>query len=770
MSAALTVALCLTVQAAQAVPRSMVLDGQQRSELAVKAVPGQLNYQGFLADAADSSAVTATVEMTFRLFDSETKGAELWSETHPAVEVSGGLFQVFLGSQTPFPPGLFDGTPLWLQTEVGPEILTPRRPLVSAAYSHRSNSAEMLLSHTLTDLDDRWVNEDQAGSVTSDMITDGEIADADIAPGAAIAPDKIDGTAWTADNDGDGSGLNADMVDGHQASEFIAAEDLDHLDAADGDPVDAVYVDDDGKVGIGTTGPLTELEVNGAVTATTYFGDGSNLTGISGTADTDWTIAGSDMYSAVSGDVGIGLTNPGAKLHVVGSTGNYATIATSTYGVYGRHVGGDNYGYLGSSAYGVYGKSNTSGHYGYLGSGSYGVYGHCSVPKDDSGLPTASSAVYGEAQGTGASGVYGINTDSGNYGVIGHPDYAGYFDGDVHVTGDVGIGATSPAQELHIEGDFPQIHMYDPSMSTEYFTIGAGGGGFSFDDHLLNEPFFFPYGTPTATLIADTSGGITLGSWNPARAGLEIYTDIDDYELWLTELGTTGSDHAQIFFDSDQADWDLGVNSGTGIFYLYDPVSWKDAIRVSWDADSSEYEIWLNDDVFVGDDFLVSGTKSFVQEDPADPSRTIVYACLEGPEAGTYQRGVGHLVGGRAMIELPDHFAKVTADQGLTVQLTPVGEWLQLYVIEKSPDRIVVAEASGREGSFDYLIQGVRKGYENYQVVRGREEIPGLGRQEENRTIQGGPSGTESQVSADREVTRRRGNKSQTPLGRETEE
>ena len=114
---------------------TIILKDQNDARAPSKSVPAQLNYQGYLADAADSSAITATVEMTFRLFDSETKGAELWSETHPAVEVHGGLFQVLLGSVMAFPEGLFDGSPLWLQTEVGTEILSPRKPLVSVAYS-----------------------------------------------------------------------------------------------------------------------------------------------------------------------------------------------------------------------------------------------------------------------------------------------------------------------------------------------------------------------------------------------------------------------------------------------------------------------------------------------------------------------------------------------------------------------------------------------------------------------------------------------------------
>lgn len=116
----------------------------------------------------------------------------------------------------------------------------------------------------------------------------------------------------------------------------------------------------------------------------------------------------------------------------------------------------------------------------------------------------------------------------------------------------------------------------------------------------------------------------------------------------------------------------------------------------------------------------VKGVKFFVQEHPTDPTKEIAYAALEGPEAGTYVRGTACLVNGEAVIELPESFCLVTAEEGLTVQVTLLEACNGLYVAEKSTERIVVRELldGTSNAQFDYLVQGVRVGYEDYEPIR----------------------------------------------------
>ena len=76
-----------------------------------------------------------------------------------------------------------------------------------------------------------------------------------------------------------------------------------------------------------------------------------------------------------------------------------------------------------------------------------------------------------------------------------------------------------------------------------------------------------------------------------------------------------------------------------------------------------------------------------------------------------------------ARIELGGTFPLVAnPDLGLSAHLTPRGEWVDLYVVELTTRELVVRsrEAGVSDVSFDYVVFGLRLGYEDQPVVRPR--------------------------------------------------
>jgi hypothetical protein len=118
--------------------------------------------------------------------------------------------------------------------------------------------------------------------------------------------------------------------------------------------------------------------------------------------------------------------------------------------------------------------------------------------------------------------------------------------------------------------------------------------------------------------------------------------------------------------------------------------------------------------VFSAGRFAATGTKSFIQPHPTDASKEIHFVCLEGNESGTYFRGKTTLVGGRAVIDVPEDFRLVSEAEGLTVQLTKVGRgdvWVESYDLHT----IEIAGAGSLE--VHYMVNGVRRGYAELETI-----------------------------------------------------
>jgi type VI secretion system secreted protein VgrG len=146
-----------------------------------------------------------------------------------------------------------------------------------------------------------------------------------------------------------------------------------------------------------------------------------------------------------------------------------------------------------------------------------------------------------------------------------------------------------------------------------------------------------------------------------------------------------------------------------------------------WKFGGANLDLFLgdtaSDDVFVPGDFSVSGVKNFVQNHPDHADLSVVYTALEGDEAGTYTRGAARLEGGIARVTLGATFAWVTnPETGLTAHVTPRGRQARLYVESVSTGELVVRSDDPAEASaeFDYIVHGLRLGYEEYGVVQPR--------------------------------------------------
>lgn len=111
-------------------------------------IPQTLNYQGQLRTAT-GQPVTATVGMTFCLYDTQTGGTSLWCETHSSVNVDNGSFNVLLGSVKSLNDLPFD-TQYYLGIKVsGDTEMTPRLALSSAPSAFKAEATTAGISRTV---------------------------------------------------------------------------------------------------------------------------------------------------------------------------------------------------------------------------------------------------------------------------------------------------------------------------------------------------------------------------------------------------------------------------------------------------------------------------------------------------------------------------------------------------------------------------------------------------------------------------------------------
>lgn len=119
-------------------------------------IPRTLSYQGVLTDNTGKPRPDGNHVFTFRLYDSASGGAAIWSE-QKTLPSKGGLFSTALGDQTPFGATVKFDRPYWLGIQVGNEPeLAPRIPLTSVGYSMSSLRADTARVSVASLADTTW--------------------------------------------------------------------------------------------------------------------------------------------------------------------------------------------------------------------------------------------------------------------------------------------------------------------------------------------------------------------------------------------------------------------------------------------------------------------------------------------------------------------------------------------------------------------------------------------------------------------------------------
>lgn len=170
--------------------------------------PKMISYQGLLTDSTGNPLDT-TVSIVFTIYDALSAGNVKWTETHPGVIVSEGLFDVILGGVMPIQDTVFNQPDRFLGITVdGDPEISPRTKMLSVGYSHRVNTVDGSIGGIISgDV-----------SIQSDLNLDGDLTSAGkvITNGFEMATGASDGYVLTSDVSGNAAwqpSLAAEIAD-----------------------------------------------------------------------------------------------------------------------------------------------------------------------------------------------------------------------------------------------------------------------------------------------------------------------------------------------------------------------------------------------------------------------------------------------------------------------------------------------------------------------------------------------------------------------------
>jgi hypothetical protein len=410
------------------------------------------------------------------------------------LDVNDGCFTVELN----FGDNVFNGGELWLEISVRRSIsggtftvISPRQQVTPAPYALYAASPS---SNGFSDNDWQVIGNDMYAIPSGNVGigTTMPIVPLDVQrsnPGkdqmvaAFVNPDNSPGTAAT---------IALMVGSGMWPGGWTLTSNYDSLDI---DPIsDMVFpsplvtIKSNRKVGIGTKDPITALDINGTLRVASSNPGNNAVTAF-------FTNPSDAADSAVSIDLGIGTAAPSEwrlmAAHDSLNIGNAVVVPPAITIDSSHHVG---------------------------------ISKGLSVGGDQDVAVYAASGMIPMILITGKHGVVTFGQDYGIYAWGGQK--AGYFSGDVSISGKVGIGTTTPWAKLHVKGSgFPNSFLYlDTDADNQDSGIRFYENG-NLKGHLYlkgSDDTIRLFGSNFSGITVDSIGNVGIGTENPGRYMLAV--------------------------------------------------------------------------------------------------------------------------------------------------------------------------------------------------------------------------------------------------------
>ena len=439
-------------------------------------VPAAITYQGRLTDDTGQPVADGNYQVTFAIYDVAVAGSSLWAETQ-TISTTDGLFTVLLGSVNPITGSLFDGSTrfLGLTIEGGSELL-PRTVMVSVPFAFQA-----------------------AQSDSSDAMTDGAIDLNDIGPNGAANGQvmKWNGSAWAvADDISGGAGWSWSDSSSYGPDTVGTAAGLTLPLVLAGNSNDYIFQITNNGTGQGL------VSYN--------LGPGSQNRALYGRAE-NGTSSNQGVYGHAEADGGVKIGLNGLARGTGSNSGSYAIAENGefNYGVSGiargpvTNYGGEFKADDGTFNVGVFGRALGPGtNMGVRGQVAGGEYNYAISGKIiDAGLSAYNYGLYSSVEGAGFN--YGVYAEA----LGGSTNWAGYFEGDVNISGNSVMGGNLLLKRL--SPDNPIFEFDTENHRLKFYEFGSD------EDRRLMEFSAFTGGDIKLYYQADTSKAITQLSAGP---------------------------------------------------------------------------------------------------------------------------------------------------------------------------------------------------------------------------------------------------------------